>query len=132
MPRQSSVKPDFQAPGPRVLIENTIALGEGQLPGDISDEEEVDEELGLKSQPRTRYYESRKVLGQLYRAIDEQHFFAQLQNQSPIPRGVLADENSHLDAVWDYVKEKTALIQWQHWSDWARDIKEEYVSSPVT
>jgi len=124
MPRYSSVKPDFQAPGPRVLINNTIELSEGQLPGDISDDEEVEEMTGI-SQPRVRYYESQKILGKLYRAIDEQKFFEQIQSQSQIPRGALGGVRSHLDAVWSYVQEKTALIQWQHFTEWAKDIKEE-------
>lgn len=124
MPRYSSVKPDFQAPGPRVLIDNTIELSEGQLPGDVSDEEEI-EELDNLSQLRVRYYQSQKILGKLYRAIDEHKFLQQLQGQSRIPRGVLGGEHSHLDAVWAYVQEKTALIQWKHHIEFARDIKEE-------
>ena len=124
LPRSSFVKPDFQAPGPRVLIDNTIDLSPGELPGNISDEEEI-EELDKISQPRTRYYQSQKVLGKLYRAIDEQKFFQQLQSQTRIPRGALGGDRSHLDAVWAYVQEKTALIQWEHHLDLARDIKEE-------
>ena len=124
MPRYSSVKPDFQAPGPRVLIDNIIELSEGQLPGDVADEEEI-EELDNFSQPRVRYYESQKVLGKLYRDIDEHKFLQQLQDQSRISPGSLGGERSHLDAVWAYVQEKTALIQWEHYKDFARDIKEE-------
>lgn len=124
MPRTSFVKPDFQAPGPRVLIDNTIELSEGQLPGDISDDDEMEEMTGV-SQQRIRYYESQKILGQLYRAIDEQKFFEQIQSQSQIPRGALGGVRSHLDSVWSYVQEKTALIQWQHFTERAKDIKEE-------
>ena len=124
MPKHSFVRPDFQAPGPRVLINNTVQLDDGQLLGDFETEEEV-EELDAISQPRIRYYESQKVLGILYRAIDEQKFFEQLQSQSRLPLGATAGERSHLDAVWKYVEEKTALIQWHHYIGFAKDIKEE-------
>jgi len=50
MPRYSSVKPDFQAPGPRMLINNIIQLSEGQLPEDISDDEEMEEMTGMSQQ----------------------------------------------------------------------------------
>lgn len=107
-----------------MLTNNTIQLSEGQLPEDISDDEEMEEMTGM-SQQRIRYYESQKILGKLYRAIDEQKFFEQIQSQSRIPRGALGGVRSHLDAVWSYVQEKTALIQWQHFTEWAKDIKEE-------
>ena len=124
MPKSSFVKPDFQAPGPRVLINNTVNLEEGQNPEDMEPQYDV-EELDDISQPPTRYYPSQKVLGQLYRAIDEQKFFEEIQTQPRSSGQSSTIQRSLLDQAWRYVEEKTSLIQWQHLVDFARDIKEE-------
>ena len=81
------------------------------------------EEAESYDPPKIRYYESQKILGKLYREIDEVEFFQQLQSSS---------ESSHLGgrdifkAVWRYVEEKTALIEWKHHIELARDIRERY------
>ena len=124
MPKSSFVRPDFQAPGPRVLINNTVNLGEGQGPDDFQGQYDI-EELDDISQPPIRYYPSEKVLGKLYRAIDEQKFFEEIQTHPGHFGRPVTSQRSLLDRVWRYVEEKTALIQWQHFEEFARDIKEE-------
>ena len=119
------MKPDFQATGPRALVNNVVKLGEGEVPEDLEPDEEDIEELDELSRPATRYYESQKVLGKLYRAIDEQNFFREIQ-KSPRPQTHEVKERL-LDRVWAFVAEQTALIQWQHYIDFAQDIKEELV-----
>ena len=114
------MKPDFQAPGPRVLMENTIRIEDIE---DVENTQEI-EELDKYTPPATRYYPSQKILGKLYRAIDEHQLFEEIQqtrqlNDQSDPR------RSQLDAVWKYIQEKTALIQYQHFLDFARDIKQE-------
>ncbi len=65
---------------------------------------------------------SQKVLGKLYRAIDESDFFTGIQRQS---RAALQPQSLSLaERVWEYVREKTALMQYQHYLDFARDVKE--------
>ncbi|KAL8923902.1 MAG: hypothetical protein Q9208_004339 [Pyrenodesmia sp. 3 TL-2023] len=128
MPKSSNVKPDFQAPGPRVLIENSIKLEEMEV-----QDEDKDEDVPGEMVPITRYYESQKVLGKLYRAIDESDFFTAIQRQS---RAVWKPQSLSLaERVWDYVREKTALIQYHHYIGFARDVKEatmlEYSSHPI-
>ncbi|KAL8823259.1 MAG: hypothetical protein Q9191_006023 [Dirinaria sp. TL-2023a] len=130
MPRSSFVKPDFQAPGPRVLISNTVQLDKGQRPEDFEAQYEV-EELDDIGQPPIRYYKSQKVLGKLYRAIDEQKFFEEIQTQPRRPARSFAAQKSLLDHVWKYVEENTALIQWRHFVDFAQDIKEDYEENLV-
>ncbi|KAL9594745.1 MAG: hypothetical protein Q9219_006857 [cf. Caloplaca sp. 3 TL-2023] len=122
-PKSSRVRPDFQAPGPRVLIEKTIKLEE-------ANEEEDDGEDELEDMtPVTQYYRSEKVLGKLYRAIDEHDFFAEIQRQSgtslPAGRPSLAEK------VWDYVQQKTALIQYHHHLEFARNVKDGYEDNMI-
>lgn len=118
MPRHSNVKPDFQAPGPRVLIEKKI-----DLDGDSSDDEDDDDDGDDDTPPRIRYYESPKVLGKLYRAIDEQKIFGHIQIQSQ-QLGSMSSVDSVLDRVWNYVQNATALIQYDHYTVFAKDAKE--------
>ncbi|KAL8897272.1 MAG: hypothetical protein Q9207_007295 [Kuettlingeria erythrocarpa] len=120
MPKSSNVKPDFQAPGPRVLIENSLRLEEMEIQDDDDDDDNVPEE----TVPVTRYYESQKVLGKLYRAIDESDFFTAIQRQSRV--ALQPQSLSLAERVWEYVREKTALMQYQHYLDFARDVKEAY------
>lgn len=105
-----------------------IELGDDQLPEDIELQDDV-EELDEISQPVVRYYESPKILGKLYRAIDEQKFFREIQNTPRAHLEVSEAKKSVLDRVWAYVEQKTALIQWQHYIEFAKDIKEKYAFS---
>ena len=62
------------------------------------------------------------MLGQLYRAIDEHDFFAEIQRQSQSawdPQSL-----SLAEKVWDYVRAKTTLIQYDHYLGFARDVRE--------
>ncbi|MCJ1281547.1 hypothetical protein MMC26_000867 [Xylographa opegraphella] len=72
LPKNKRLRPDFMATGPRVEIAETIALADSTV--------SLDEEEGETS--FYRYYKSKKVLGLLYRAIDEQAFMKELQNST--------------------------------------------------
>ncbi|KAL9027908.1 MAG: hypothetical protein Q9196_003644 [Gyalolechia fulgens] len=124
MPKSSNVRPDFQAPGPRVLIEENIKLEDLEVPEDDEDEDEPEETARAP-----RYYRSEKVLGKLYRAIDEQDFFSEIQRQSRSPSN--AQSLGLADKVWEYVREKAALIQYVHYLDFARDVKEAYEDNMI-
>lgn len=119
MPRFSDVRPDFQAPGPRVLIEGDISLLDDD--SDVDDDKDETEE---PSMPRLRYYESHKVLGSLYRAIDEHTIFKQIRRYSSAPRSSLRSNQNPIDLVWKYVQRTTALIQWDHYMTFAKDVKD--------
>jgi len=82
MPRNKlRVKPDFLAPSPHVAYENKIKIQ------DISqnDYDEDEEDHDLLNPPQVRYYESQKLLGQLYRKIDENKFLSRIQGYSREP-----------------------------------------------
>ena len=86
------------------------------------DEDEEDEvNTAETAYTQLRYYSSEKVLGKLYRAIDEHEFFEGIQRRS-------RQKNEHVDdlasRVLQYVLSKTALIQYKHHMGFARDIRE--------
>ncbi|KAL8699255.1 MAG: hypothetical protein Q9224_001493 [Gallowayella concinna] len=124
IPRSSNIRPDFQAPGPRVLIQESITVEELE----VHDEDEDDNEVMEEAQP-ARYYRSEKVLGQLYRAINEHDFFEEIQRHS---RAVRKPQSFSLaEEVWKYVREKTALMQYTHYLPFARDVKEAYETNMI-
>ncbi|KAG7004497.1 hypothetical protein G7Y79_00025g057830 [Physcia stellaris] len=126
IPRAPKVKPDFQAPGPRVLMDNIIRIEEVD---EFANTEEI-EELDEYAPPITKYYPSQKVLGKLYRAIDEHQLFKEIQQPQRLDSH-LNPWGNHLDAIWRYVKEKAALIQYEHYLDFARNMKEDYEDNLV-
>lgn len=71
-----------------------------------------------------RYYESKRVLGTLYRAIDEQGFFLNLQEKL-LKQGRRIDEPL-ITKLWRYVSREVILLQWHQHIDWARNMKELY------
>lgn len=119
MPRHSNVRPDFQAPGPRVLVDKSIDVEEDSddEPDDADDNEEA-------SMPQLRYYPSQKVLGKLYRAIDEHEIFEQIQRQSRTYTEGLSPGNDAITRVWNYVQKATALMEYQHFLPFARLVQE--------
>ncbi|KAL9584990.1 MAG: hypothetical protein Q9212_001787 [Teloschistes hypoglaucus] len=122
LPRSPRERPDFQAPGPRVLVENAISIAEMQYGWNEEWENEDDDNDMADSRPGIRYYTSDKVLGQLYRSIDERNLFTEIQRRSTPAREL--QQISVAEKVWDYVQANAALIQYEHYLPFARDIKE--------
>ena len=118
LPKYNRWRPDFLAPGPHVHIEKEKGIFLTQShsvdPDDVDDEDD--------DFTSYRYYESEKILGKLYRAIDEKEIFENIQ-QRALVEGVNSN-STIIDAVWDYVQSKCLLIQWDHKLEWARDIRE--------
>ena len=81
LPTWPKFRPDFQASGPRVLIEKDINFEDIGSTTTPEEDEEV-AEVASYSPPMPRYYESQKILGKLYREIDKHKFFEELQRQS--------------------------------------------------
>jgi hypothetical protein len=103
------------APGPRVHVyENLTAL-------ETSREHEIDDDDDEDDGPTQKYYKSNKVLGKLFRGIDEIAFLDELQNSirpsNPNALNVLL-------SLWAYVEHETTLLVWNHQLNDARDIKE--------
>ncbi|KAL6721669.1 hypothetical protein ACLMJK_000773 [Lecanora helva] len=129
LPKFPKFRPDFQAPGPRVLIEKEINFEDDP---DASPDEEGGELADVASYqpPKLRYYESPKILGMLYREIDEQSFFEEISAQAKKSEPNAA-QNLLNDVLWNSVREKTALIQWQHYIEFAKNLKENYEDNLV-
>lgn len=87
---------------------------------DYLDQEDEDDDF-----PSYRYYESDRVIGKLFRAIDERQIFENIQQRAMI-EGITSG-STVIGAVWVYVQSTCELIQWKHLQEWARDVRDMYV-----
>lgn len=118
MPRYDRWRPDFEAPGPHVTIEKRDGVSfEDSQYRDPDDQGDEDDDFSTY-----RYYESHKILGKLYRAIDERRIFDQIKHRAS-SQGITS-RSTVVDAVWAYVRLQCRLIQWEHKMEWARDIRD--------
>ena len=119
LPRSTPWRPDFEAPGPHVTIESRSGISFELAPEQDADYADDDDDF-----VKYRYYESDKVLGKLYRNIDERAIFAEIQERSQ----TYATDNTYktdiIHRVWHYVQRTCKYIQWEHQKKWARDILE--------
>src|SRR3954451_13977565 len=111
LPKYSPWRPDFEAPGPHVLIEKRDGISFESVPE--RDPDNADDEDDFT---RYRYYESDKILGKLYRAIDERKIFSEIQKRSHFSS--VTHNSTIIRSVWDYVQKKCQLIQWEHLKQW--------------
>jgi hypothetical protein len=107
------------APGPHIAVQKDKPLSFETRP------ESDDRITADDDDARYRFYESSKILGKLYRAIDEREVFASVQQQ----RGRGGGGGCVLGAVWKYIQRRCMGIQWEHHVERARGIRDEYVSS---
>lgn len=116
LPRSSPIRPDFLAPGPRVFVEKERIVEEN---------ENLDDEYG-ENDTGMQYYESEKILGRLYRAIDEKKFRRELEAEVKYDRAG-REVVSVIDGVWNFLEHEVPDdCYWYHGDrfDQARDIKE--------
>lgn len=114
MPKVTPVRPDFMAPGPHIKIEKKEGLILDQSDPSQDDDDEEQDFTPYK------YYESKKALGKLFRAVDEHDIFSELHKYRMVNR----DDTNLLDHLWHHVSRKTQLIQWhQHVRD-AQDLRD--------
>lgn len=124
LPKYKLYRPDFMAPGPRVTVEKGIWALEEQS-SQTTPQEEEDPVSALDPDAKSyRYYESEKVLGKLYRAIDEKNFLAELQRRARELETTGYSNQALIHRLWVYVQRQTILVQWEHYRVWAREIKE--------
>lgn len=118
LPRGNAWRPDFEAPGPHVIIEkNNGIVFEGRAFRDPLEQEDEDDEF-----TNYRYYESRKILGKLYRAIDEQAIFNEIQRRSA-EHGA-SSRSTVIDNLWKYIEGKVLGFEWKDQMEWAWDIRD--------
>ena len=119
LPRYTPFRPDFEAPGPHVTIESRSGVSFELTPEQDADYADDDDDF-----VKYRYYESHKVLGKLYRNIDERAIFAEIQERSQAYKTDDAYMPEIIHRVWYLVKQTCQNIQWEHLRTWARDIME--------
>lgn len=90
-PKYNRFRPDFMAPSPRLVNADQRSL-------ELEEEDEEDDKAfdGINAEHRSYgYYESPKVLGQLYRATDERQFLSSMKEQH---RGLVAPPDANSDS----------------------------------
>ena len=112
-------RPDFMAESPRIeLVQNMVELEEDVEPDD------QDPYSALNRVKRKKYYESQKVLGVLFRRVDERDFLRNL-----VPRREMAsgdkDSNLLLRRAFKYIKVVSRGIQYEHHLNFARNVRQE-------
>ncbi|KLJ12209.1 hypothetical protein EMPG_12727 [Blastomyces silverae] len=120
IPKFPRYRPDFQAPGPRVRIAESLSLLETHDQMTVPDDDDEDED----ERPNARYYKSENILGKLYRAIDEVEFLQHRQNA--MERSLAMAAPSVLRGVWAFVQSETAGFLWDHLVENALEIRQIY------
>lgn len=118
MPKAPKWRPDFMSPGRHVNISSKGELAFATT--EILDEGE-DQDLSGDF-PKHKYYESDKVLGKLFRNIDERKIFKQIKSHSAAYESPLNTTVIH--KVWSYVKHSCYGFQWDHLLEEARNIRD--------
>ncbi|KAI6710543.1 hypothetical protein JHW43_006926 [Diplocarpon mali] len=128
MPKFAPVRPDFMAMGNIVRMEKKEGL---QLEAkSLSTQDDNDDD----DFPAYRYYESHKILGQLYRAIDEHEVFSEIKKY----RMLSTRTPSVLNRVWTHIHKKCWNLQWAHHVTYEYNLKNtiasysEHPSRPIS
>ncbi|KAH7393915.1 RNA dependent RNA polymerase-domain-containing protein [Phaeosphaeria sp. MPI-PUGE-AT-0046c] len=119
------IRPDFMAPGHSFVVND---LGATALEEADPDDFEEPDSLGILDPAKARYlyYRSNKILGQLYRNIDEEAFFDQMKDEFATQQQAYSGE-SLLQTLVRYIDRKCQAIQWDHHISFAEDLRESYV-----
>ncbi|KAL9024821.1 MAG: hypothetical protein Q9180_007798 [Flavoplaca navasiana] len=110
------------APGRKIMIEeHGITFEDDHV--DFLDNDDPQ----IAGEPfRKRYYESNKILGILYRSINERAFFKELHNTSAILKDDSRTSTGVLPGVLEYVCTEVGDLAWKHWKEYAAAMKDTY------
>ncbi|KAF2459589.1 RNA dependent RNA polymerase-domain-containing protein [Lineolata rhizophorae] len=137
-PKYDRFKPDFMASGPRLIVlDNHITGFQEDAFIDGDDEEDNPLEDILPRHLPKMFYKSDRVLGQLYRAVDEEQFLTSLKVSPMKSNGnglVTYTSNGSsnvnnkplMQRLWAYVERETRGLQWKHHEPIARSIRATY------
>jgi RNA dependent RNA polymerase len=123
----TSSKPDFMAPGPKVDISKATDVSDLlDREYDRKTEEPLDAFQALDQTDRpVKYYQSENVLGKLYRLIDERIFYQNIRKMSKEKSKI---HTYILRNALQYVLRKTHAIQYKHHKTVALEIRDIYES----
>jgi len=127
LPKYNRVRPDFMAPSPRVQVNDSGEIEVEELdPHDDDAFEGIDEE-----RKPLRYYKSNKVLGMLYRNIDEKQFIADMQKSHHARKHAIEPSHSLMTRLLDYVLQQAGelLVSYEQHLPFAREVRAGYESS---
>ncbi|KAI9894076.1 MAG: hypothetical protein M1814_004846 [Vezdaea aestivalis] len=117
----SKSRPDFMASGPRIQLKSSSGLAVAEF---------SDSKYGLESEEtgKVTFYESQKVLGKLFRAIDEKTFLKDLRQLSKVPiRGATRrNPRDLLQRVWQWIEGQARGYEWSLYLEAARHLRESY------
>ncbi|KAM3066365.1 hypothetical protein ACMFMG_003126 [Clarireedia jacksonii] len=117
MPKNILWRPDFMAPGPHVRIHKLghggVELADMHAPVDPTDD--LDDDVS-----NLKYYESPRILGKLYRAIDERQVFADIKLLS------FQKDSNVMQRVWEFVSYRCQGIFWKHCLEDGQQIRDMY------
>ncbi|KAL8853007.1 MAG: hypothetical protein Q9221_002155 [Calogaya cf. arnoldii] len=118
----SRYRPDFMAPGRSVKTEKHGWTIEDELI-DLFDKNDL---RRAGERDRKRYYESKKILGILYRSIDEGAFVTDLRKRSPILKDDGRTSRGVLAQLCEYVLSEADGLLWDHYKDYAVAMRDSY------
>ncbi|CAN9119100.1 unnamed protein product [Alternaria alternata] len=117
------IRPDFMAPVSNLVINELGATELEELEGDDIDDPDSVSVLD-PDKARSRYYRSDKILGVLYRDIDEKKFFARLKDNFETRRPRIGE--SLVQKLERYIVREIQGVQWEHYWDFAEELREAY------
>ncbi|KAH7378776.1 RNA dependent RNA polymerase-domain-containing protein [Pyrenochaeta sp. MPI-SDFR-AT-0127] len=125
IPRGSDfIRPDFMAPGSNLVINEVGAAELEEL-----EQDDVDDPDGVSvldaDKARIRYYRSDKILGVLFRAINEKKFFDKMKSDFEAFRRTWGGE-SLIQKLERYIDREARGVQWDHHWDFAEQLREHY------
>lgn len=120
-PKYNRCRPDFMAPSPRVVVSESGML---DLEEEANEDDEALEDLDVERRVM-RYYPSSKVLGDLYRNIDEQHFLTNMQQSQRNYAKVSSSKDDLLVTLLEYMKRQATQygVLFGHHHELAIDVR---------
>lgn len=117
------------APSPRLYISGS---GKLELEDPVEGEDEAFEGIDEEKKPM-RYYKSEKVLGYLYRNIDEKRFLDDMHQQHYAQIKDVGSSRSLKDTLCEYVLHHAKMygVLYEDYMDLARDIRAGYEDSLI-
>ncbi|KAK5515820.1 hypothetical protein LTR07_007331 [Exophiala xenobiotica] len=112
IPRSPAYRPDFMAPTASTKVEKGIKRPAA-----------VDADVAPNRGRGYRYYESDRVLGRLYRAVDEDTFFQDLEDETSSLFSMEASDNV-LEDVRDWVVSSINYSRVQAYHTMAREVRD--------
>jgi hypothetical protein len=121
LPKYDRIRPDFMAPTPRVQL-----MDSGEVEVEELDDFEDETFEGIDEERRPlRYYKSNKVLGHLYRNIDEKQFLADMHDFHDAKVKTIKPSYGLMDKLCDYIVHHAGVygVLYDHHIEFGREVR---------